>query len=554
IGTQWQNEDPAIKKKYGDIARWRMEEHRQMYPDYKYRPVKKTASSSAAAMKKDAAGVAAGQVTTPPKSSHKKAASKKPYDRATSFPKVKKHVAVVEDVSDADDLSCSLSLSPTTRKSRVSVAYGSRLGGDDSDSGDDSDFVPRAAVAEAFAARASVASSVAGGSSSNNSRASSVFSEAYRLPEILANSGSSSRASSICGKLDSMTVGTSTESMDSEGILYRLPGKTSSLFGGAGGGGGGRMGFFAEPIQDQDHNPFLSMVAPTSSRASIASSTASSSSNNASLSSFYFGALPGIGATPPRPPRLHATQPALLVDPMDEILMGPFAIDAALTGATRIENHRTFPHSFWDVSSSGGGGAGHAKSMGASQTSVASFGQGTPVSYASFPQYQSHQPQSNNSYENQVAVLAGTQARQGHIPLGPPHPFQTPPPPVSVAVNADNSFLGRGKESGIKIEPCTPTKNAVDAAAAGSKAKRVTSLTLNTQRVFGGAGGKKSGLWLTSAKMLSPMGVDLFASSAGTDGAGGGGQQTPLASVMNTASTPRGGFGKSVFDLFGGGW
>ncbi|KAI8616004.1 high mobility group box domain-containing protein, partial [Chytriomyces sp. MP71] len=43
VGQMWKSEDPAVKAKYHEMARGRLLEHKQKYPDYKYAPGRKEA-------------------------------------------------------------------------------------------------------------------------------------------------------------------------------------------------------------------------------------------------------------------------------------------------------------------------------------------------------------------------------------------------------------------------------------------------------------------------------------------------------------------------------
>ncbi|KAJ3083355.1 hypothetical protein HDU99_010630 [Rhizoclosmatium hyalinum] len=137
-----------------------------------------------------------------------------------------------------------------------------------------------------------------------------------------------------------------------------------------------------------------------------------------------------------------------------------------------------------------------------------------------------------------------------------------------------------------------PQSNINSSSGAGlfTKSKRITSLKLNTLSTSSlslSAGKKSAGLWLTSAKMLSPMTTDLFGeemlvrasstvnapSSALTPASGGGATAVAAAAAaaasasgssgmvgggggLMTATTPRasgfGIFGKSVFEYLGG--
>ncbi|KAI8617903.1 hypothetical protein BC830DRAFT_55488 [Chytriomyces sp. MP71] len=49
VGQMWKNEDPVVKAKYHEMARSRLLEHKQKYPDYKYAPGRKKAKEAAAA-------------------------------------------------------------------------------------------------------------------------------------------------------------------------------------------------------------------------------------------------------------------------------------------------------------------------------------------------------------------------------------------------------------------------------------------------------------------------------------------------------------------------
>ncbi|KAJ3283331.1 hypothetical protein HDU79_009169 [Rhizoclosmatium sp. JEL0117] len=221
-----------------------------------------------------------------------------------------------------------------------------------------------------------------------------------------------------------------------------------------------------------------------------------------------------------------------------------------------------------------------------------------------FPQEQEQQPQSTRSL---------------FFPPSPPLPSHTVapiasslPPIMLTDTSPETQTLGDTEETSPvdsstpvnSVPPSTqqfdypfapftqPQSNINSSSGAGlfTKSKRITSLKLNTLSTSSlslSAGKKSAGLWLTSAKMLSPMTTDLFGeemlvrasstvnapSSALTPASGGGTTAVAAAAAaaasasgssgmvgggggLMTATTPRasgfGMFGKSVFEYLGG--